>query len=361
MTFLKKLILFCSCILIACNGSEQKIKPEFKGITESIYASGTVKSVNQYEAYATVNGIIKELYVAEGDKVKKGTPILYIGNDAQVLSMQNSALVAEFSDIAASRGKLSDARMSIDLAAGRLKNDSLLYYRQLYLWQQGIGTRVELEQRELAFQNSRNVYAASLVAYEDLQRQVNLNAKQSRNNLAISSRLAGDYTLRSEIDGVVYELPRKKGEIVGPQTPLALVGEGNHFLLELQVDEYDIIQVKDGMLVLITMDSYKGEVFRAHVTKINPLMNERSKTFVVEAQFLKAPPRLYPNMTFEANIVTRSKSKTLVIPRNCMLNDSTVVRSNGDKVFVKTGLKDYQKVEIISGLDSSDELKTPGP
>lgn len=361
MISFKKMIPFCSCILLACNGKGQKIKPEFRSITESIYASGTVKSVNQYEAYATVNGIIKDVYVAEGDRVKKGMPILYVGNDAQVLSKQNSALVAEFSDVSASRGKLNDARMSIALATGRLKNDSLLYHRQLNLWQHGIGTKVELEQRELALQNSKNVYAASVVAYQDLQRQVNLNAKQSRNNLAISSRLAEDYTLRSEIDGIVYELPRKKGEIVGLQTPLALIGDASHFLLELQVDEYDIIQVSIGMPVMITMDSYKGQVFRAHVTKINPLMNERSKTFVVEAEFTESPARLYPNMTFEANIITQYKNKALVIPRNYMLNDSTVLKSNGDRVVVKTGLRDYQKVEIRSGLDTSDELKIPGP
>lgn len=361
MILLKRLLPFYCILLIACNRKVQKIKPELTGITESIYASGTVKSLEQYQAYATVNGIIKDVYVAEGDTVRKGAPILFIGNEAQVLNKQNAALAATFSDIASSRGKLHDARMSIDLAAGKLNNDSLLYRRQLYLWQHDIGTKVELEQRELSWQNSRNVYAAALVAYEDLERQVNLNARQSRNNLAISTTLAEDYTLRSEIDGVVYELPRKKGEIVGLQTPLALIGDAGRFILELQVDEYDIVQVRTGMLVLITMDSYKGAVFRARVTKIDPLMNERSKTFVVEAQFEKSPPRLYPNMTFEANIITRSRTKTLVIPRNCMLNDSTVMKANGGKVVVKTGLKDYQMIEIVSGLDANDELKIPEP
>jgi len=361
MISLKKLLPLPWILLIACNGKVQKVRPQLRGITESVYASGTVKSLDQYEAYATVSGIVREIYVAEGDTVRKGQPILYIGNEAQILSRQNAALTAEFSDLASNQGKLNDARRSVGLAAGKLKNDSLLYYRQLNLWQQEIGTRVELEQRELAWQNSKNAYAAAVVAFEDLERQLRLNARQSRNNLAISANLTDDYTLRSEIAGVVYELPRKKGELVGPQTPLALIGAAGHFVLELQVDEYDITGVRTGMPVLVTMDSYKGELFRASVTKIDPLMNERSKTFVVEARFIKAPPRLYPNMTFEANIVVRSRTKALVIPRSCMLNDSTVIRSDGAKVFVKTGLKDYQMVEVISGLDVTDELKIPAP
>ena len=88
-------------------------------------------------------------------------------------------------------------------------------------------------------------------------------------------------------------------------------------------------------------------------------MNERSKTFLVEAAFIQQPEVLYPNISFEANIVIQSKNKAVLIPRNYLLNDSIVVKSNGDKVIVKTGLKDYQKIEIISGISADDELVKP--
>jgi len=111
--------------------------------------------------------------------------------------------------------------------------------------------------------------------------------------------------------------------------------------------------------VLVTLDSYRGEVFKAKIIKINPLMNERSKTFLVEAEFVQPPEILYPNITFEANIVLEKKEKALLIPRKYLLNDSMVVKSNGDKVVVKTGLKDYQKIEILSGIGPEDELIIP--
>jgi multidrug efflux pump subunit AcrA (membrane-fusion protein) len=98
-------------------------------------------------------------------------------------------------------------------------------------------------------------------------------------------------------------------------------------------------------------------VFEAKVSRINPLMDERSKTFLVEAEFIKTPARIYPNISFEASILIKSKGKALLIPRNCLLNDSSVVKANGDTVKVKTGLKDYQMIEIISGLSINDELK----
>jgi hypothetical protein len=42
-----------------------------------------------------------------------------------------------------------------------------------------------------------------------------------------------------------------------------------------------------------------------------------------------------------------------------LLNDSIVIKANGDKVVVKTGLRDFQKIEIISGISADDELIKP--
>jgi multidrug efflux pump subunit AcrA (membrane-fusion protein) len=104
------------------------------------------------------------------------------------------------------------------------------------------------------------------------------------------------------------------------------------------------------------MDSYKGQVFEAKVSKINPLMNERSKTFKVEAVFTKAPKRIFPNTSFEANIVLESKKKVLTIPRAYLLKGDSVLLKNGNKVKVKIGLRDFEYVEILSGIKAQDQV-----
>jgi len=356
---MKRLLFISSLFLFSCGKKAETIKPTVAPISESIYASGLVKSQNQYQAFATVNGIIQDILLQEGDTVKKGMPILTIVNDAQRLSKENAELAANFADLNVNQGKLNDAQQNIELAQRKLKNDSSLLARQQVLWQQNIGSKVELEQRELAYQNAKSALYSARVKYEDLKRQLVLNAAQSQKTLQISSRLASDFTLRSDIDGIVYQLPKKKGELVTAQTPLAIIGDAEHFVLEMQVDEYDILKVEKGLKVLVTMDSYKGKVFDAVVTKIDPLMNERSKTFLVEATFTEAPKRLYPNVSFEANIILQTKDKALLIPRNYVINDSFVLKENGDKVAVKTGLKDYKMIEILSGISAEDELKNP--
>ena len=356
---IRKILFISALSLFSCKSKEEKIKPTIESISESIYASGTLKSKDQYQAFATVNGIIENIFVTEGQAVKKGDPILSIYNEAQKLNKQNAELAEQFSDLNANQGKLNDAKALIDLAKNKMKNDSALYARQSSLWQQQIGTKTELEQRELAFENSRNAYQSAIIKYDDLKRQLNFTSEQSKKNLLISGRIEKDYTVRSEMDGIVYSLPKSKGEVVGIQTPLAVIGASQKFVLEMQVDEYDILKIKAGLPVLVTMDSYKGKVFDATVTKVNPLMDERSKTFLVEAEFTNPPATLYPNISFEANIVIRTKEKALLLPRNYLLNDSVVFKSGGEKVVVKTGLRDYQKIEILSGISANDELVKP--
>jgi HlyD family secretion protein len=337
----------------------EKTKPTIEPISESIYASGLVKSKNQYEAFVTVSGTINHVYVNEGDTVKVGSPILSISNKTQKLNTENARLSAEYADFYANRGELNEAHLLRSVARDKMKNDSTMFFRQKYLWTQNVGTQVELEQRELNYKNSKATYFSANVKYNDLKRQLDFTSTQAKKNLLISNDQKNNYTLRSDLDGVVYSIIKSKGEVVNPQTPLAVIGDARHFILEMQVDEYDILKVKKGLPVLVTMDSYKAKVFEAKVNKINPLMNERSKTFLVEAEFTNPPAILYPNTSFEANIVIRTKKNALLIPRAYLYKDSFVLVGKHDTVLVKTGLRDYKKVEILSGISASNEIIKP--
>jgi HlyD family secretion protein len=360
MDLMKQLIFFVFLVLLySCQTPDDTVKPVIKAVSQSVYASGIIKSKNQYQAYSTVNGIIEEIYVTEGDSVKVGQPILRVSSEVQQLNLENARLNADFNNLSANQGKLNDAAASIDFLRNKLKNDSLLFFRQKKLWEQSVGTKVELEQRELSFQNSKNAYHSALIRYNDLKRQLNFASSQAQKNLNISQSQAQDFILKSQMDGLVYNLTKSKGELVNPQSPLATIGSSNQFILEMQVDEYDILVVKPGLKVIVKLDSYKDQVFEAKLTRINPLMDERSKTFLVEAEFIEKPAKIYPNVSLEASILIKSKQRALLIPRNYLLNDSSVVMANGDTVKVKTGLKDYQMVEIISGISIDDELKKP--
>jgi RND family efflux transporter MFP subunit len=341
---MKHLALFSiGIILFSCGKKQETSLPTVGPITESIYASGVLKTADQYQAFVTVNGIINEILVQEGDSVHIGSPLLTITNETQKFSAENAALAANL----------------IETAKNKFRVDSSLYNRQKNLWNQQIGTKVDFELKELAFQASKSNYLSAIQKYKDLKRALEFSSSQAKKNLQISTNQAQDFTLKSKSNGIVYSLLKTKGEIVTPQTPIAIIGNFKDFVLELQVDENDILRVKNGQNVLVTLDSYKKQVFEAKVTKISEIMNERSKTFLVEAKFTKAPPKLFPNITFEANILLSKKENVILIPRNYLKNDSIITLANGEERVVKVGLKDFQKAEILSGLRATDEIVKP--
>ena len=357
---MKNIILLFSCIyFFSCKEKIETIQPEFQAISESIYATGNLKSEGQYQVFSTVNGIIDKIYITEGTIVKIGDPLLLISNKTQELNKENAQLAANFADLSQNSGKINEAKQLVVLAKNKFLTDSSLLQRQRNLWKEQIGTKIELEQRELQFFNSKTAYLSANEKLSDLKRTLNFNASTSQKNLAISHKLVEDFIIRSKINGVVFNLAKNVGEIVLAQTPLATIGNPQKYFLEMQVDENDIFKIALGLKVYVTFDSYKNQIFEAKVSKIYPYMNEKSKSFLIEAIFTKIPPKLFPNLTFEASIVLKEKAKALLIPRNYVVQDSFVIKSNNEKVKIKTGLMDFQKVEIISGLSASDEIIKP--
>jgi len=347
-------------LMPACKKQPEQTQPRMESISESVYASGIIKSKNQYQVFATVGGLIQKILVQEGDVVKKGDPLFIIQNEASELNTENARLAADFADANRQGDRLTELKGSIETAKSKMLNDSILLVRQRGLWAQQIGAKVELEQRELAYTSSKSSYEAAISRYKDLQKQLDFSAKQSKKLLSISKSINQDYVVRSQTDGRVYSISKEPGEIVNSQSPLAIIGDADAFLIELQVDEYDISRIKKGLLVLLSLDSYKGQAFEGLIGKIDPFMNERSRTFTVEAEFTKRPPVLYPNLTAEANIVILSKESAMTIPRAYLVADSAVLLSNKETRKVETGLKDYQKVEILSGLQAGETILKPG-
>ncbi|PSL07998.1 efflux RND transporter periplasmic adaptor subunit [Cecembia rubra] len=353
------LIFFLILLGYSCGQKEETVFPQKENISESVFASGLIKSKGQYRAFANTSGILKSIYVKEGDQVNAGDIIVEISNEATRLNRETAEIALAYADRRENFAKLKDLEINIELAKNRYENDSMLLERQKKLWAQGIGKAIDLEQRQLNFDNSKTAFNSAMLRYGDLKREMDFNEKNAGKSLALSRSLESDLFLKSKIVGKVYALLVEVGEMVNPQTPLAIIGSSDDFLLEMQVDEYDIVKIKMGQKILVTMDSYKGEVFEAKVSKINPIMDERNKSFTVEGEFVQRPEILYPNLNFEANIIIQFKENVLTIPRAFLFGEKFVINSKGDTLPVQTGLKGFQKVEILGGIEESTAIKKP--
>lgn len=347
-----------SFLLLSCSPNKEVISPEIKSITESVYASGIIKSKNQYEVFSPSNGILKKVLVNEGMAIKKGAPLFELDNKDSKIATENARIAAATADFSVNRDKLEEAQNNIERARKNLFNDSILYVRQKNLWDKSIGSKVEFEKRELNYQNAKLALTNANIRYDELKRQLKLASTQSKNNLQLAKLREEDLIIRSEVDGVVYKINKEQGELVNSLSPIAVIG-ADEFMIELTIDEYDIVKIKPGQQVILRMDSYKSQLFEASIISIDPMMNTRTRSFTAEAVFTKKPPALFPNLTAEANIIIRTQQHTLTIPRNYLLNDSTVILQGGTPKKVETGVMDYDLVEIKGGIDQNTRIELP--
>lgn len=353
------ILLMLALLVAGCSGKTESTHPKAERITELVYASGIVRSRDQYEVHATVNGIIQEIRISEGDLVRQGDILMILRNEPSLLNVRNAQLAAAHAAVRANAAQIQQAESTLNLARSQLRNDSLLLVRQQNLKAQGVGTQVELEQRQLVYENAITACRLADLRLQELRRNLEFSASQSNTNLNISRALERDYVIRAAVDGKVYKLLREPGELATAQSPVAILGNAAEFLLELQVDEFDIARIATGQRVLVSMDSYKKSVFEARITKVQPLMDEASRSFMVEAEWTTQPPILYPNLTLEANIVIRTKAHALTIPRGYVIGDTCVRIGKHQTRLITVGMMDYERVEVLTGLTESDIIYKP--
>jgi multidrug efflux pump subunit AcrA (membrane-fusion protein) len=356
---LKKLFPFLF-LIVSCGDKQEKILPRKTSLTESVYSSVTVQPDSLYQAYAAVAGILDRNLVEEGDTVPKGTPLLHIINNAPRLNAENASLALQLAreNYGGSSAVLSSLEDEIQAATLSLKNDSINYFRQKKLWEQHIGSKVQFENRKLAYDLSQNNLRLLKNRYERTKNELATQVKQARNNYETARISSKDFTVESKIDGKIYALFKEPGEIVTTMEPLASVGSVSDFIIEMLVDEVDIVKLREGQKALVTLDAYGEQVFEAEISKIYPRKDERSQTFKVEAVFQNPPEKLYPGLAGEGNIIIAQKEDVLTIPKIYLIDGNQVQTEDG-LVEVKTGLQNLDQVEILEGIDMNTSILKP--
>jgi len=356
------LFFFITNIIIACSKKQaEQTKPTLGSVTESVYASGVIKAENQYTVFSTVNGILQTINVTVGQSISKGQSLFKIESEKAQLNTENARLTYQLSQEGNRYiiDKIAEMEMKKQVAKDKLTLDESIYKRYKIIHQQDIMSEVDFEKVVLTYKNSKSNYESAVIQLSQLKSQLKNEQNKNNINLKINQKSESDFTIKSAFSGELFDIIPKVGTVITPQMPLAIIGKKNAYLLALDVDENDMVKVKIGQNLFVTMDSYKGKVFNAIVDKIYPIMDERSRTFKIEAHFKNIPQKLYPNLTAEANIVIKTKKNVLTIPKSYLINGNYVIINKDEKRKVSVGLSDYQNAEILSGLKSDDIIYLP--
>ena len=355
-----KHLFWLAAILAGCAKPETH-QPAVKPLMEAVYASGAVVADEEYQLFSQADGVIKEIVASEGQELRAGDAIIVVESNQQDARF---GLAREAFELAAkNRGPSSPAlrevRTAVETARARFRLDSLNQVRYANLWQQRAVKQVDYDRARLAYQQAGNDLTIALERLQRTADELELAYRQAESQWKIAQEESGNYTLRSEIDGMVFRITKEKGELVRRGELLAVVGRKAKFHLRLAVDELDVNRVQVGQPVLVKIEAYEGKVFPGKVSQVYPLVDIRQQALRVDATLDEPLPGWFTGLTVEANIVIRQKDQALVIPKKLLLpGDTVLVQSDKgvQRTKIRKGIETMEEVEILEGLSAESQL-----
>ncbi|WP_339902693.1 efflux RND transporter periplasmic adaptor subunit [uncultured Cyclobacterium sp.] len=362
-----------------------------KDIVEKVSASGIVQPETEVKMSPDVAGEIIELNVNEGDSVKLGDLLVKIRPDNFI-----SALDRAQANLNQQMANLAQSKASLKRSEAQFNQSKLNYERNLTLYEDKVISDADFEQIKAEFLTAENDLEAakqSVIASEFIVKSAKASVDEAGENL----RLTNVY---SPTDGIVSNLLVEKGErVVGTAqmagTEMLRIADLSKMEVRVNVNENDIVRISMNDTTLIEVDSYAstGKKFTGVVTAIANSANEKVSTdavteFEVRIRILndsykdlvsnENPFPFRPGMTASVEIITDKKVGVLAIPLAAVTvragqtieegegkgnMKELVFLKNGDKAQiqeVKTGISDFENIEILEGLVENQEVIT-GP
>ncbi len=280
---------------------------------------GNVESDKNATLFPSASGLIKAIYVQEGQNVSKGQKLLTI--DSDVIATQIS-------------GYETQLALATDV-----------FERTERLWNQNIGS-------ELQFLEAKN-------RKESLEKSIATLRKQQ--SMA---------TLRAPFSGVVDKVYQKVGEMGNPQVRAFTLLNLNKLHAKAHVSEKYLDKVKKNMPVQVTfgqgLDTVSGVI-----SNLGRSINPANRTFEIKVDFMEKSEFLRPNLLAEVTVNDFKADSAIVIPASYVLQDIDgqfyvyLIEDKYDKKTVKktiveTGLTYENNTTIISGLSEKDLIVTEG-
>ncbi|APU67905.1 efflux RND transporter periplasmic adaptor subunit [Christiangramia flava] len=283
---------------------------------------GDVATDENIIIYPEYSGLLTQVNVDEGDRVRKG----------QVL--------ARIDD-----GGLSSQLAQLEAQASLAKTT---YERRKRLWEQNIGSEIE--------------YLNAKTNYESTQNSVNQMKSQ------ISKTV-----VRAPFSGVIDEVFTENGEVVSPgQSQLFRLISLENMYVEADVPENYLTKIKKGTNVKIQISSI-GEELDGKVSQVGNNINPNNRTFKVQIAIPNSEGVIKPNQIATIMLNDYTSEESVIIPestiqKNAMgeslvyilgesSNDSTGV---AQKVIVETGYTYNDSIEVTKGLQSGQILIIEG-
>lgn len=369
--------------------------------TDTIYNStmitGKIAAKSDVSIIPKVVGRVAEVSVKVGQIVKAGQTIAVIDKsdlqnrvDQARASMNSAAVGVEQAEVGLKQAENSIksiqasynlAKASYDANYEKIQNAKLNLERNKVLYEQGIISKSQLEQAELAASDATiKVLEAQLAqANESLLQssngvnQANVGVKQAKAGyeqakLAYDQavRALSDVVITSPVDGVVYAVNVEKGEMASGAQPIATIIAVDKVYVKIDVTEKLVTKLQKGSKMNLEVPSVSDKKITGIITLISPVANLQNNLYTIEVEVDNKDHAIKPGMFARVEFNTDYKEKVMVVKSEAITVNNkkqiVYVEEKGKAVekIVETGLDNGSYVEIKKGLSLNDKVIVKG-
>jgi cobalt-zinc-cadmium efflux system membrane fusion protein len=278
-----------------------------------------------------VEGIVRQVHVALGDRVRRGAPMVEI----------------ECAEAGEAQAAFREAQSLLRLAKSTHERAVMLRDKEI---------------------SSQKDYLAANQELEAAQIRVESAAARLSQLGSTPDDTGGRLVLRAPVDGTVLALHAVFGEMAGPGEPMATVGDNGAVWVWADVYERDLARVTDGATsAMVSVKAYPGEEFPGTVDFVSPAMDEASRTVKLRVAVDNPQGRLLAGMFATVQVLLPGDAEALALPRGAVLEDegrAFVFVHHHDDYYIRRpvtpGRAWGDRVEVVAGLVGGETVVAEG-
>ncbi len=384
-------------------------------IIETVSASGKVYPEDERKVSSDVSGEVVEMYVEEGDSVRKGQILARVFADVLTSARDRASSVVN-----QQQAQVGNTEASIASFEARLNQAKQNYDRQKKLMNDKVISKSEFETAESQYLTAQ----ADLNAARQTVKSTKAGVQSAQASLTEANKNLSRTTVISPMDGIVSLLAVKKGERVAGNsfslgTEILRVADMTKIEVRVDVGENDIPKVKIGDSAIIEVDAYNDRKFKGVITQISSSSTSAQQQTTSTSDvtnykvYIRIDPASYadlidptkgknlpfrPGMSASADIMTTKHENIVAVPilavttrdkneqvsktkvkeeqdkkkaqgqdasatENAVLTDEMeevvfIIQKDGTvkKIAIRTNIQDNEYIEVMSGIKEGDEV-----
>ena len=378
VVFIGWLVLRDDASTLRVNGETLSISEVRSGeFNDYIRISGQVQPMTTIQISPQEGGIVQEILIEEGSKVKAGDEILRMSNDNLDLQILNSE-----AELAEKENLLRNTMISME-------------QQRLSVQQEKLQLEIEVKRLKRKYEQNKALYEEKLIAREDylmaeedyqiaagrlrlvkeratqdsLYRSVEISQMQEslenmRLNMQMIRKRKDNLTIKSPIDGELGLLDVVLGQSIASGMKIGQINDLDSYKIEAQIDEHYIDRVSAGLEARFER---QNETFGAVIRKVYPEVREGK--FKADFRFNgEQPANIRTGQTYYLNLQLGQPESAVLIPRGTFYQKTGgkwiyVVSPEGGKAVkreIRIGRQNPQFYEVLEGLEPGEKVITSG-